>query len=239
MGYFEPRRGILKKKKRLLYVFLIPLLGIVLFQGVVPFSMLFFSGVKENLEKNTVNMDSHITENRQLTLQNAMNEQWGGISRESDEMDSVLKDELKQGKLNIKDFLNDSSAQQNYLKHIFKNLVSSLQHENSSGLFVVLANGENINEEMEYNGFFIRDSDPQTKTANNADLLLERGSKGLARIENITLDTAWTTNFKFKGAWNRSADDFFYKPFLAAQKNKDTDMKNLANWSQPFILEEQ
>lgn len=50
-------------------------------------------------------MDSHITENRQLTLQNAMNEQWGGISRESDEMDSVLKDELKQGKLNIKDFL--------------------------------------------------------------------------------------------------------------------------------------
>lgn len=113
MGYFEPRRGILKKKKRLLYVFLIPLLGIVLFQGVVPFSMLFFSGVKENLEKNTVNMDSHITENRQLTLQNAMNEQWGGISRESDEMDSVLKDELKQGKLNIKDFLNDSSAQQN------------------------------------------------------------------------------------------------------------------------------
>ena len=209
----------MKKKKRLLYVFLIPLLGIVLFQGVVPFSMLFFSGVKENLEKNTVNMDSHITENRQLTLQNAMNEQWGGISRESDEMDSVLKDELKQGKLNIKDFLNDSSAQQNYLKHIFKNLVSSLQHENSSGLFVVLANGENIDEETEYNGFFIRDSDPQTKTANNADLLLERGSKGLARIENITLDTAWTTNFKFKGAWNRSADDFFYKPFLAAQKN--------------------
>lgn len=238
MGYFEPRRGILKKKKRLLYVFLIPLLGIVLFQGVVPFSMLFFSGVKENLEKNTVNMDSHITENRQLTLQNAMNEQWGGISRESDEMDSVLKDELKQGKLNIKDFLNDSSAQQNYLKHIFKNLVSSLQHENSSGLFVVLANGENIDEETEYNGFFIRDSDPQTKTANNADLLLERGSKGLARIENITLDTAWTTNFKFKGAWNRSADDFFYKPFLAAQKNKDTDMKNLGYWSKPFILED-
>lgn len=238
MGYFEPRRGILKKKKRLLYVFLIPLLGIVLFQGVVPFSMLFFSGVKENLEKNTVNMDSYITENRQLTLQNAMNEQWGGISRESDEMDSVLKDELKQGKLNIKDFLNDSSAQQNYLKHIFKNLVSSLQHENSSGLFVVLANGENIDEETEYNGFFIRDSDPQTKTANNADLLLERGSKGLARIENITLDTAWTTNFKFKGAWNRSADDFFYKPFLAAQKNKDTDMKNLGYWSKPFILED-
>lgn len=238
MGYFEPRRGILKKKKRLLYVFLIPLLGIVLFQGVVPFSMLFFSGVKENLEKNTVNMDSHITENRQLTLQNAMNEQWGGISRESDEMDSVLKDELKQGKLNIKDFLNDSSAQQNYLKHIFKNLVSSLQHENSSGLFVVLANGENIDEETEYNGFFIRDSDPQTKTANNADLLLERGSKGLARIENITLDTAWTTNFKFKGALNRAADDFFYKPFLAAQKNKDTDMKNLGYWSKPFILED-
>ena len=58
MGYFEPRRGILKKKKRLLQEFLIPLLGIVLFQGVVPFSMLFFSGVKENLEKNISDINS-------------------------------------------------------------------------------------------------------------------------------------------------------------------------------------
>ena len=47
MGYFEPRRGILKKKKRLLYVFLIPLLGIVLFQGVVPFSCCFSAVLKK------------------------------------------------------------------------------------------------------------------------------------------------------------------------------------------------
>lgn len=232
------KEGILKKKKRLLYIFLIPLLGIVLFQGVVPFSMLLFSGVKESLERNTANMDSHITENRQVTLQNTMNEQWGGISRESDELNTALKKELRQEGLNIKEFLSDSKIQQKYLTRIFENLVSSLQNGNSSGLFVVLANSENIKEEAEYNGFFIRDSDPQTTTENNADLMLERGSKSLARMENISLDTAWTTNFKFTGEGNRAADDFFYKPLRAALENKDTDMKNLGYWSKPFILEE-
>ena len=228
----------MKRKKRLLHIFLIPLLGIVLFQGVAPFLMLFFSSVKDNLEKNAVNMDRHIIENRQVVLQHAMNEQWGGISKESDELNTALKRVLKGENINIKDFLNSSSAQQKYLKMIFESSISSLQHGTSSGLFIVLANGKRTDIESEYNGFFVRDSEPQTKTANNADLLLERGSKRLARIENITLDTAWTTNFSFMGAGKRNADDFFYKPLLTAQKNKDTDMKNLGYWSETFILEE-
>ena len=228
----------MKRKKRLLRIFLIPLLGIVLFQGIVPFSMLFFSSVKDNLEKNAVNMDCHIIENRQVVLQHAMNQQWGGISRESYELNATLKKVLNENHMNIKRFLTSSSAQQKYLKRIFKSMLSTLQHENSSGIFIVLANKKDIRYEADYNGFFVRDSDPQNKTANNADLLVERGSKGIARIENITLDTAWTTDFNFKGSGNRKADDFFYKPFIAAQKNKDTDMKNLGYWSEPFILED-
>ena len=54
--------GNFEKKKRLLYVFFNTAFGNSSFQGVVPFSMLFFSGVKRKFRKNTVNMDSHITE---------------------------------------------------------------------------------------------------------------------------------------------------------------------------------
>lgn len=56
-------------------------------------------------------------------------------------------------------------------------------------IFLVLANGESIQEASAYSGFFLRDSDPQTKTASNTDLLLERGSKKLSHSQSISLDS--------------------------------------------------
>ena len=85
----------LKRKKKLLYIFLFPLLGIVIFQGIVPFLMLFLSSVKGSLETNAVSMDSQIVENRQVALQNVMIEQWSSIARESDNLNKVLKQELR------------------------------------------------------------------------------------------------------------------------------------------------
>lgn len=228
----------MKKKRRLLHIFLIPLLGLVLFQGIVPFSMLFLSGVKSKLENNSASMDSHIVENRQVVLQNAMIQQWSAIAKESDELNLSLKKVLDRNKKEINEFLGSDDIQQDYLKSVFKNMVSVLQHNTSTGMFLILANNKDIKEEVSYNGFFVRDSEPQTKTRNNAELSFEKGSNKLARMENIALDTAWTTRFNFKGAGKRASDDFFYKPFMAACQNKDTDMGNLGYWSKPFILED-
>ena len=50
----------MKKKKALLKIILIPVLVIVLIQGTVPFMTLVFSGIKENLENNTIQMDEHM-----------------------------------------------------------------------------------------------------------------------------------------------------------------------------------
>lgn len=52
----------MKKKKALLKIILIPVLVIVLIQGTVPFMTLVFSGIKENLENNTIQMDEHMIE---------------------------------------------------------------------------------------------------------------------------------------------------------------------------------
>lgn len=228
----------LKRKRKLLYIFLFPLLGIVIFQGIVPFLMLFLSSVKSSLENNVVSMDSQIVENRQVALQNVMIDQWSGIARESDNLNKVLKQELTENKITIDEFVGSDDVQQKYLNDIFKDLIYALQRGTSTGVFVILANEKSIEKEASYNGFFVRDSEPQINTANNADLLVERGSNKLARSENISLDTAWTTDFNFKGLGKRSADEFFYKPYIVACENKDTDMTNLGYWSKPFILEE-
>lgn len=60
----------MKKKKALLKIILIPVLVIVLIQGTVPFMTLVFSGIKENLENNTIQMDEHMIEKSQVVLQN-------------------------------------------------------------------------------------------------------------------------------------------------------------------------
>ncbi len=226
------------KKKTLLRIILIPVLMIVFLQGILPFLTLVFSGVKASLEESVIRMDNHTVENRQVVLENEMVEKWRSIYKESDGLSKVLSDVLKENGIEIGQFLKSSEIQQEYLNQVFPSMVETLQYNTTSGLFLILANDSSLDQKASYKGFFIRDSDPQTKTATNADLLLERGSKELAHRELISLDNAWSTNFSFEGVDNRSADDFFYKPYIAAVEHKDTAMVNLGYWAKPFVLED-
>lgn len=51
-----------KKKRTLMHILLLPLLLVVLFQGILPFSMLLSSGVKSIMESNAVDLDSYLVE---------------------------------------------------------------------------------------------------------------------------------------------------------------------------------
>ncbi|MFR3004540.1 MAG: ATP-binding protein [Blautia faecis] len=115
-----------------------------------------------------------------------------------------------------------------------------MQYNSTSGIFLVLGNDGDTDSEGEYKGFWVRDSDPQTKTASRTDLLMERGSKVLSQNMSISLDTSWHTDFRFQGNGKRDADDFFYQPYITAENYVDsrTSMENLGYWSKPFILED-
>ena len=119
-------------------------------------------------------------------------------------------------------------------------MVEVLQYNSTSGIFLVLGNDGDTDSEGEYKGFWVRDSDPQTKTASRTDLLMERGSKVLSQNMSISLDTSWHTDFRFQGNGKRDADDFFYQPYITAANYVDsrTSMANLGYWSKPFILED-
>ena len=226
------------KKKTLLRIFLVPLLAIVLLQGLLSFLMLVFSGLRSNLENNTIQMDQHVVENRQVVLENDMIEKWRSIYKESAYLTETLQKVLADNQLDITAFLRSQNAQREYVEEIFPDMVDVLQYNTSSGVFLVLANDEPIDQEAKYCGFFLRDSDPQNKTATNTDLLLERGSKQLSQNLSLSLDNAWSTDFDLMGAGVRTADDFFYQPYLAAQEHKNTAMVNLGYWSPAFVLED-
>ena len=228
----------MKRKKTLLTIVLLPIITIVLIQGLLPFLTLIFSGIRSNLETAIISMDSHTVENRKVILENDMIEQWRTIYKESDWMSTRLAAVLQESDLDISQFLSADDVQQKYLEQIFPELTDVLEYNKTSGLFLILANDTPVDEPGKYHGFFLRDSDPQTKTASYTDLLLERGSKTMSQKLSISLDNPWTTDFSFEGNGVRSADDFFYKPYLAALQHTDTAMVNLGYWAKPFILED-
>ena len=228
----------MKKKKTLLTIFLTPVMGIVLLQGVVLFLTLIFSGVKANMESNVIRMDNHTVENRQVVLRNDMIDHWRPIYKEDTALSAQLERTLAQRKITMKQFLSDPDAQKEYLSQTFEELVTVLQYNTTSGVFLVLANDSPIDEPASYQGFFVRDSDPQRVTSSYAGLLMERGDKQLAHALNIPLDNAWSTEFSFKGKGVRSADDFFYQPYAAAKAYTDVKAENLGYWVRPFILED-
>ena len=230
----------MKKKKSLWNIFLIPILIIVFVQGAVPFLTLIFSGIRSNMENAVIGLDSHTVENRKVVLENDMIEQWSSVYKESDSLSSALTKVLSNHQMDMQGFMGSGKVQEEYLETVFYDMVEVLQYNSTSGIFLVLGNDGDTDSEGEYKGFWVRDSDPQTKTASRTDLLMERGSKVLSQNMSISLDTSWHTDFHFQGNGKRDADDFFYQPYITAENYVDsrTSMKNLGYWSKPFILEE-
>lgn len=230
----------MKKKKSLWNIFLIPILIIVFVQGAVPFLTLIFSGIRSNMENAVIGLDSHTVENRKVVLENDMIEQWSSVYKESDSLSSALTKVLSNHQMDMQGFMGSGKVQEEYLETVFYDMVEVLQYNSTSGIFLVLGNDGDTDSEGEYKGFWVRDSDPQTKTASRTDLLMERGSKVLSQNMSISLDTSWHTDFHFQGNGKRDADDFFYQPYITAENyvNSRTSMKNLGYWSKPFILED-
>ena len=230
----------MKKKKSLWNIFLIPILIIVFVQGAVPFLTLIFSGIRSNMENAVIGLDSHTVENRKVVLENDMIEQWSSVYKESDSLSSALTKVLSDHQMDMQGFMGSGKVQEEYLETVFYDMVEVLQYNSTSGIFLVLGNDGDTDSEGEYKGFWVRDSDPQTKTASHTDLLMERGSKVLSQNMSISLDTSWHTDFHFQGNGKRDADDFFYQPYITAENYVDsrTSMKNLGYWSKPFILED-
>lgn len=230
----------MKRKKSLLDIFLIPILIIVFVQGAVPFLTLIFSGIRSSMENTVIGLDSHTVENRKVVLENDMIEQWSSVYKESDGLYAALSKVLERHQMDIQGFMGSADVQEEYLEEVFYDMVEVLQYNSTSGIFLILGNDGSTEEAGEYNGFWVRDSDPQNKTASHTDLQMERGSKALSQSMSISLDTPWRTDFRFEGDGKRSADDFFYKPYVAAGNyvDKNINMSNLGYWSKPFILED-
>lgn len=229
-------RGQRKKKATIFIIFLIPLIGIMLIQSIITIGTLVVRRTTGMLEEYSSGMMNRLVENRRVILQSDMNQRWASVQDQEGRMDEVLARFLDREDTGLEGLLASGDMRGRLLEELFPECLNILQNHPTTGIFLVLTGTDGL-QEGEFDGFFIRDSDPETNPANYTDLLLERGSKHLSRQWNIPLDTSWTTRFRMEGEGKNASDNYFYEPWRAGREHGDADTKDLGYWSCPFSLE--
>ncbi len=225
-----------KKKSTIFRIFLVPLIAIMLVQSGITIGTLIFRRTTEMLEKYSSSMMSRLVENRRVILQNDMNQRWSSIREKGVQMNLLLDQFLGEEGISLKELSESDERKARLLDRMFPESLEILQNNSVTGIFLILT-GENMETDREFDGFFIRDSDPNKNPANYTDLLLERGDKQLSRNWDIPLDTNWTTRFSMDGPGQNPADSYFYEPWRAGEAYEDADPEDLGYWALPFCLE--
>ena len=189
-----------KKKKRTIFIFfLIPLIVIMLIQSAITIGTLVVRRTAKTLEAYSGGMMRRLVENRQVILQNDMNQRWSAISDQEGFLNNRLERFLADEGSELEEVLLSDERKDRLLEEMFPECLDILQNNSTTGVFLILT-GRDMEQAGVHAGFFIRDSDPHTNPVNYTDLLLERGNKQLSRAWNVPLDTNWTTAFPWTEA---------------------------------------
>ena len=202
------------KKLTIFQFFLVSLIVIMLVQSAITIGTLIVRRTAKTLEEYSGGMMRRLVENRQVILQNDMNQRWSAISDQEGFLNNSLQEFLADENAEVEDLLQSDELKRRLLERLFPECLSILQNNSTTGVFLVLTGAE-LETAGDYAGVFIRDSDPHTNPVNYTDLLLERGSKQLSRAWNVPLDTNWTSLFHMEGMGQNPKDAYFYEPWRA------------------------
>ncbi len=227
-----------KKKATIFRIFLFPLILIMLIQSIITIGTLVVRKTTEMLEAYSSNMMNRLVENRGVILQNDMNQRWASVRDQETYITHALEQFLANEQVDLEEFLGSNELKNKLMGQLLPECLDLLQNNTTTGIFLILT-GADREAAGEFDGFFIRDSDPNTNPANYSDLLLERGSKHLSREWDIPLDTNWTTRFHMSGQGQNASDNYFYEPWSAGAEYPDADTADLGYWSLPFSLEKE
>ena len=223
------------KKHTIFRMFLLPLIAVMLLQGLMTLGTLIIRKTFRLVRDYSVNMMSRTVENRKVILENEMTQRWASVGEQGYDIDAQLESFLAHKRITLDQMLASEELRQEFQEEVFPECLESLQNHLTSGFFVILTGGDR-QAAAEYEGFFIRDYNPVSRAVNYTDMMLERGNKRLSRAFNIPLDTCWTTNFHMAGQGVRESELFFYEPWRAGEEHPDADTGDLGYWSAPFIL---
>jgi signal transduction histidine kinase/CheY-like chemotaxis protein/GGDEF domain-containing protein/PAS domain-containing protein len=217
-------------------MFLLPLIVSLLAQSLLTLGILVVQRTSQTIQEYSISMFSRVVENRQVILENDMTQRWATVYELENGMNSLLEEFLKEKEVSLDELWESADLKNELLTSMFPECMSLAENNATTGAFVILTDGEK-DTEGDFDGFFVRDSNPRVSPVNYSDLLMERGNKQLSRTFSISMDTYWTTSFHMSGCGKEQDEKYFYEPWRAASEYPSAAIENLGYWAEPFVLD--
>ena len=215
---------------------LLMLMVLLLLQTAVYLLVFFKGGVQGEARKNAFSIFREQTANRALDLGNDMVERWSNTREGENDVYAAVGELLDEYGLTAEALLKDSVLCRQLVADTAEHVIAMLRRNGVTGAFLVLDNTE---EEGGRPGFYVRDYDPASYAAGNADLLLERGLPSVAREHGVALDSYWSAFFDLDDA-PAPENQYFFAPLQAAAavEPENRSREYFYHWSGRFRLSE-
>ena len=225
------------KPRRIFWLFLVPLLCLIIMQALLSFGTVLLSGAFSMIRNYTTDRLKQVTETRGIILENDMSQRWTAMEEESGIAEQMLAERLAENGMSLDAFLRDPAAQEAYIADLFPTWSYMLRKNSTTGAFLILGQPD-AQDGGTLNALYIRDSDPDTNPADYSDLLLTVGPSQITKEYRVPFDLYWKTALSLQPYGKSHADDFFYQPYLTAVQNPDARVEDCCYWSVPFCLED-
>lgn len=215
----NPRPG---SRRSVFRTVMAPLLILLLVEAALLIGSLIISGVVDHLDQNARDILTQQVQNRENYLENSMVQVWSDLDRLSSSINAAAQSMLDRGTLSLEHLDSSSDACTPLLLQVTDDLIDNLYSKRVSGIFLIfntqsLADAGASGLYPQRTGIYIRDMDPtSSRSARNADLLLERAPIAVVKAMNISTDAGWQPMFSFSSQAEAASHDFFLQPFQAA-----------------------
>ena len=185
------------KPKRIFWLFLVPLLCLIIMQALLSFGTVFLSGAFSTIRNYTPDRLEQVTETRSIILENDMTQRWTALEEEYEVAGQMLADRLAGSGMSMDDFLRDPAAQEEYFTDLFPTWGYMLRKNSTTGAFIILGRPDAA-QGGTLKTLYIRDSDPDTNPADYSDLFMTIGPSRITKEYRVPFDIYWRTDLNLK-----------------------------------------
>lgn len=224
----------MSKSKTIFSKTFIPVLAILLL--VIGAYMLFaHQYILKSLRNNVLEVYEEQMINRKNDMENQMLGGLSAINGGAEQITKAIQKIVKDKGYTLSQIKNDIELNQEILISITDDIIDTLKISGTTEIFLILDGyGSYQNTDIRA-GIYIRNSEPGTYTANNSNLLFERGIPAISKELKLPLDSFWQSNFLFK---DEEEGSYFFKPLQAARESDSRDFRNFGYWSYGKIIDE-
>lgn len=214
------------RNKSILQKFIIPILVIMFAQTVLFACIFLFGGTITRLNDNSFDILTERTSSRRNHLQNEMIQKWSNLGQAETEINATIDAILAAHALTPENINTETSSQ--ILNAVSGDIISLLRDNSVTDAFIILNSDTETKQ-----GLYLRDLDPTTNSADNADIQIEHAPPSVTKQLGISLSSSWSPNLQLSVGGENSK--FYYMPFDAALQYPDAQSSNLGYWSLPFV----